>query len=256
MQRDLTTAEMMTQEGLQFRQNTEGTQTFEKKQELPHENTSGQGKLAVVPREIKYWNWGAFLLWWIWGIRNNTYISLLSIIPFVGFIMSFILGIRGNEWAWRNKQWDSIEDFRASQDSFTRIAAWIFLILVLAMIGIIIFANRAPSPVVIPVPALTAKEYLLRGNDYDNLGQYEKAIKDYDEAIRLDPQRAVAYYNRGFTYDNLGQYEKAIQDYDEAIRLDPQDALAYYNRGVAYYQLGQQEQADRDFAKAQELGDD
>jgi Flp pilus assembly protein TadD len=40
---------------------------------------------------------------------------------------------------------------------------------------------------------------------------------------------------------------------DEAIRLDPQLADAYYNRGVAYESLGQQELADRDVAKAKEL---
>jgi Flp pilus assembly protein TadD len=55
-------------------------------------------------------------------------------------------------------------------------------------------------------------------------------------------------------YGNLGQHERAIEDYDEAIRLDPKDAYAYNNRGLAYRNQGQQELADRDFAKAEELG--
>ena len=50
--------------------------------------------------------------------------------------------------------------------------------------------------------------------------------------------------------------QTAIEDYDEAIRLNPQYADAYYNKGVAYYYLGQQKLADRDFAKAKELGYD
>ena len=50
-------------------------------------------------------------------------------------------------------------------------------------------------------------------------GQYQRAIEDWDEAIRLDPQYADAYYMRGEAYYDLGQYERAIQDYDEAIRL-------------------------------------
>ena len=82
----------------------------------------------------------------------------------------------------------------------------------------------------------------------------ERAIEDFDEAIRLNPEDADAYYNRGVAYGDLGQYEREIQDYDEAIRLNPEYAKAYYNRGVAYGRQGQQELADRDFAKAKSLG--
>ena len=78
-------------------------------------NTSGQGNLAVIPREISGWNWGAFLLSWIWGIGNNVWIALLALIPYVGFIMAIVLGVKGSEWAWENKRWDSIEHFKATQ---------------------------------------------------------------------------------------------------------------------------------------------
>ena len=79
------------------------------------ENTSGQGKLAKIPIEITGWNWGAFLLSWIWGASNKVWISLLCLIPYVGFVMVFVLGVKGNEWAWRNKRWDSIEHFQRTQ---------------------------------------------------------------------------------------------------------------------------------------------
>ena len=52
-----------------------------------------------------------------------------------------------------------------------------------------------------------------------NLGQYERAIIDYSEAIRLNPQDSIAYYNRGLAYHHLEQDEQAIKDFDEAIRL-------------------------------------
>ena len=77
-------------------------------------------------------------------------------------------------------------------------------------------------------------------------GKSLEVIVEYNEAIKLDPQLAVAYINRGNAYDNLGQSERAIQDYDEAIRLDPQDTFAYINRGVAYYNLDQFERAIED----------
>jgi hypothetical protein len=70
---------------------------------------------AAVPPEIDRWNWGAFLLSWIWGIGNNTFIAFLAFVPFVGIVMPFVLGAKGSAWAWRNKRWASVEDFKATQ---------------------------------------------------------------------------------------------------------------------------------------------
>jgi len=88
------------------------------------ENTSGQGKSAVVPPEVDRWNWGAFLLNWIWGIGNNTFIALLMFVPFANFVMPFVLGVKGSSWAWRNKRWDSIEHFKRVQRKWT---VWSFI---------------------------------------------------------------------------------------------------------------------------------
>ena len=58
---------------------------------------------------------------WIWGLANNTYIAFLGLIPLVNIPMAFVLGARGNEWAWRNRRWDSVEHFERVQ---REIAAW------------------------------------------------------------------------------------------------------------------------------------
>jgi hypothetical protein len=81
------------------------------------ENTSGQGFAASAPEEIKEWNWGAFFLTWIWGIGNKVWLALIALapLPFVGLVMGIILGIKGNEWAWQSKKWDTIEEFRHRQ---------------------------------------------------------------------------------------------------------------------------------------------
>jgi hypothetical protein len=69
-----------------------------------------------IPPELDRWNWGAFLLNWIWGVGNNTYIALLTLVPFVGIIvMPFVLGAKGSRWAWRNGRWDSVEHFKRVQ---------------------------------------------------------------------------------------------------------------------------------------------
>jgi len=85
-------------------------------------NTSGQGKNAVVPEEIKKWNWGAFLWTWIWGVVNKTYIAFAVGIPYIGWIVvPFLLGAKGSEWAWRNRRWQNIEHFRRVQHKW---AVW------------------------------------------------------------------------------------------------------------------------------------
>ncbi len=114
------------------------------------ENLSGKGKSSVVPDEIKKWNWGAFLMNWIWGLGNRTYIALLCLVPVVGIVITLILGAlvggaiagvvyiaialimgaRGSEWAWQNARWHSIEHFRSAQQK------WVWWWLCLVLIGI------------------------------------------------------------------------------------------------------------------------
>ena len=77
--------------------------------------TSGLGKQSTVPPELKGWNWGAFFLNWIWGIGNSTYIALLMFIPLVNLVMPFVLGAKGNKWAWQNRTWRDIEHFKQTQ---------------------------------------------------------------------------------------------------------------------------------------------
>ena len=51
--------------------------------------------------------------------------------------------------------------------------------------------------------------------------EYDKAIADYTEAIRLEPAQPAAYFNRGNARLEKKEYDKAIADYTEAIRLEP-----------------------------------
>jgi tetratricopeptide (TPR) repeat protein len=60
--------------------------------------------------------------------------------------------------------------------------------------------------------------------------------------------------NRGTAYANLNQLQKAIGDYTEAIRLDPDFAIAYQGRGKAYRAIGNLRAANADLKKAKQLG--
>jgi len=88
-----------------------------------------------------------------------------------------------------------------------------------------------------------------------DLGQQQQAIQDYDEAIRLKPDDAVAYNDRGIIYGTLGQYQRAIKDYNEAIRLKPDNAAAYNNRGAAYLMQKNNYLGCSDLLKACALGE-
>ena len=83
----------------------------------------------------------------------------------------------------------------------------------------------------------------------------KKAIGYLNNAIKLQPDYAQAYYNRGNAYYGLGLYKRAIKDYNETIRLKPKDIDAYYNRGNAYFFLGNNKLGCLDAQKACDLGD-
>jgi len=101
------------------------------------ENTSGQGESATVPEEVKGWSRGAFGLTWIWGICNGVLISLLCLIPVFAIVWAFVLGAKGNEWAWRNKKWDSIEHFKSTQRPWNIAGIVLFAISMVALIAVI-----------------------------------------------------------------------------------------------------------------------
>ncbi len=128
-----------------------------------------------------------------------------------------------------------------------------------------------------------AGAYILRGTAFRELGNYQKAITDYNTAIEMNPNDALYYYNRGdthlkfdnyqlaikdfdkaiemaskakfytmrgFAYFKLSNYQQAITDYDKAIQIEPANTAAYLFRAEAYLGLGNYQQAIRDYDKA------
>lgn len=91
-------------------------------------NTSGMGRLAQIPPEVRGWNWGGFWWGWIWGIGNSVWIALLGLIPIVSLVMMFVLGAKGSEWAWTARKWESIEHFKRVQRNWA-LAGWILFII-------------------------------------------------------------------------------------------------------------------------------
>jgi TIR domain len=110
--------------------------------DLSRETTSAVPEPAVesddLEAELKKWNWGAFLLTFIWGIGHGVMRSFLVFVPFYGLYEWVMLGINGNRWAWEKRKWESIEHFRRSQRSWAKwgiIVSSIVVVLVLASSG-------------------------------------------------------------------------------------------------------------------------
>lgn len=82
---------------------------------------------------------------------------------------------------------------------------------------------------------------------------YERAVADFSEAIRLKPDDAEAYLNRGDAYDGQHDYDRAIADFNAAMRLKPKLPDAYYNRGNAYLAKGDDDKAIADYNQALQL---
>ena len=98
-----------------------------------------------------------------------------------------------------------------------------------------------------------AKAFYGRGSAYAQKGDYDHAIQDYDQTVRLNPSLANAFYGRGWAYEHKDDYNHAIQDFNQALRLNPDLAIAVRERGLAYTHKGDYEQAIRDYTEALRL---
>ena len=77
-----------------------------------------------------------------------------------------------------------------------------------------------------------------RGFDNYKAGKYDEAIKDFDEAIHLDPEDASNYRNRGIVYSKKGDPAKAIESYSTALAKKPDDIPSHFGRGSARIATG------------------
>ncbi|MHC5825545.1 MAG: tetratricopeptide repeat protein, partial [Nostoc sp.] len=95
--------------------------------------------------------------------------------------------------------------------------------------------------------------YKKRGNARSDLGDFEGAIEDYTQAIKINPNYVDVYYNRGNARSDLGDFEGAIEDYTQAIKINSNYADAYYNRGNIRLEIADKQGAIEDFQKAADI---
>lgn len=92
--------------------------------------------------------------------------------------------------------------------------------------------------------------YYRRGQVYASKGAYRSAIKDFDEAIRLNGKDVEAYNNRCWVRTVIGELEPALADCDQALQLRPNFVDALDSRGLLHLKSGRDKAAIADFDAA------
>lgn len=88
-----------------------------------------------------------------------------------------------------------------------------------------------------------------RGNAYVVKKEYDLALADFNESIRVNPLEARTFVSRGGIFLYRQELERAIADFTEGIRLDPNYAFAYFQRGFAYHALEEPDRATPAFMR-------
>ena len=102
----------------------------------------------------------------------------------------------------------------------------------------------------------SALAYNNRGIAYFDKGDWQKAIDDYTDAIRLNSQYGQAFNNRAWTRFKARRGGRALADANKAVRLLPRKAYAWDTRAHVYEALGNRNAAINDFRKALDLDPD
>ncbi len=115
----------------------------------------------------KEFNWGAFFGTWLWGLYNKSFVPLLYLLVFVlpcepwRFAFLLYCGLKGNEWAYKNKKWDDVSEFNKSQEN--QAVFWIIIM-----------------PIICLLLTITACYSLVKYSDKpNNLVKIEKYIEKY-----------------------------------------------------------------------------
>lgn len=92
-----------------------------------------------------------------------------------------------------------------------------------------------------------------RGLQHLRNRSYERAIAEFNQAIRLDPNFKEAYSGRGLAQLQSGQLSQAMESYNRILQIDPNAAIAYSGLALVRTRLGDEQQAKLDTEKSASL---
>jgi lipoprotein NlpI len=97
-----------------------------------------------------------------------------------------------------------------------------------------------------------AAVHVNRGTAYLRKGDSDRALRDFDAALKIDPGDVVALNRRGEAHSAKADFTRALADYSEAVRLNPRYPLAFRNRARLYFYRGDFAAAAEDFRFAEQ----
>ena len=100
-----------------------------------------------------------------------------------------------------------------------------------------------------------AKEHFDKGVQYSLRGEYDAAIKEYEETIKSNPNSPEAYNNMGFAYMDKGDTDKAVELQKKALELNPKFANAYYGMAQAMEKKGDKAGALKNWKEFKKLSE-
>ncbi len=136
----------------------------------------------------------------------------------------------------------STKDVKKASNSVIKAWFWGLGISFILPVGVIMLLSR-PS----------VESYLADGDDFYQQQNYDRAIENYTQALKLDPNNVGAYVKRGETYEIKKDYDHAIADYNQILKLDPKNIDAYNDRGNAFNDKQDYDRAQADFNQVLQL---
>jgi tetratricopeptide (TPR) repeat protein len=169
---------------------------------------------------------GEFL---IFGLPEGGYIYQFD--PTDLFIYAFAIY---EGWIIPHRSFSITQRFRRFIQEENRIQILaVGLAAMLVVLGVSIFSGRLPTPT-----DAQAKSHFARGTVLAEEGRYEEAITEYEEAIRLKPNYALAYNDLGTVHYDMGELIDAKEMFDKAVQFDPKLPIAHANLAVVLGDLG------------------
>jgi tetratricopeptide (TPR) repeat protein len=101
-----------------------------------------------------------------------------------------------------------------------------------------------------------ANTYFDKGKRFQDKENYKEAARQYEKAVKADPNYAEAHSNLGYSYRKQGKFNQAVRSYKKAVSLDPKLAEAHEYLGEAYAEMGKFELAEKELQILRDLGSD
>ncbi len=97
--------------------------------------------------------------------------------------------------------------------------------------------------------------WLLKGQIYWQMKNHKMALGCFDEYLKIDPKNVLVWVNRGANLFELERYKEMQENYDKALSIDPKYSPLYKSIGVNYLLMGNYEESNNAFKKLEELGE-